>query len=119
MRLKAFGITLLILACTISCSTSPKLGKDIQPNSLKDGIFEGTYKHGPNEADVRVTIENQRLVKVEIIRHDAWKGKKANDIIPGRIVEKQSTRVEAVSGATNSSYVIMNAVQNALDKAVQ
>ncbi len=35
--------------------------------------------------------------------------------IPGMIVEAQRADVDAVSGATNSSRVIMNAVQNALD----
>ena len=45
------------------------------------------------------------------------RGKKAELIIPGRIIEKQSTDVDAVSGATNSSHVIMNAVQKAIEKA--
>ncbi len=33
------------------------------------------------------------------------------------ILEKQSADVDAVSGATNSSHVIVNAVQQALNKA--
>ncbi len=36
-----------------------------------------------------------------------------------RIIETQSTRVDVVSGATNSSRVIMNAVQKAIEKAYQ
>jgi uncharacterized protein with FMN-binding domain len=36
-----------------------------------------------------------------------------------RIIAQQSTRVDAVSGATNSSRVIMNAVQRAIEKAYQ
>jgi uncharacterized protein with FMN-binding domain len=47
----------------------------------------------------------------------SWKGDKANDIIPQRIIAEQSTAVDAVSGATNSSRVIINGVQKALEKA--
>ncbi|GAK56987.1 hypothetical protein U27_03951 [Candidatus Vecturithrix granuli] len=42
---------------------------------------------------------------------------KTEPIIPQRIIENQSTAVDSVTGATNSSTVIMNAVQNALEKA--
>ena len=40
-------------------------------------------------------------------------------IIPERIIENQSTDVNVVSGATNSSIVIMNAVQRAVENAYQ
>jgi fumarate reductase flavoprotein subunit len=38
-------------------------------------------------------------------------------IIPNRIIEKQSTKVDSVSGATLSSVAIMNAVEDAVKKA--
>lgn len=84
---------------------------------LVDGVYEGSYKGGPNKAVVKVTIEDQKIVGIEIVEHDAWKGKKAEPIIPQRIMENQSTAVDSVTGATNSITVIMNAVQKALEKA--
>ena len=54
---------------------------------------------------------------LKVVEHTARKGIKAEPIIPERIIENQSTNVDAVSGATNSSYVIMNAVQKAVEKA--
>ncbi len=89
----------------------------MEPARLTDGIYEGQFKVGPNYAEVKVTIEGQKIVHIEIVKHDAWKGKKAEPIIPQRIIEKQSTDVDAVTGATNSSHVIMNAVQKAIEKA--
>jgi uncharacterized protein with FMN-binding domain len=44
-------------------------------------------------------------------------GGPAEEIIPARIIEKQSTNVDAVSGATMSSDAIMNAVQFAIEEA--
>lgn len=45
------------------------------------------------------------------------RGDKANEVIPQRIVNEHSTDVDEASGATNSCRVLMNSVQEALDKA--
>ena len=52
-----------------------------------------------------------------MLQHQAWRGVIAEATIVERIIASQSTKVDAVSGATNSSRVIMNAVQNAIEKA--
>ena len=122
---KRFGsqiFSLLTLALLfyffLGCTMSPIRGGEIEQKRLVDGVYEGSYRHGPNSATVRVTISQGKIADIEMIKHFAsWKGKKANDIIPQRIVAQQSTDVDAVSGATNSSRVIMNAVQEALEKA--
>jgi uncharacterized protein with FMN-binding domain len=82
-----------------------------------DGVYEGSYRSGPVKARVRVSIEDQRIFNIELLEHRTWKGKEAEAIIPDRIVQELSTEVNVVSGATRSSRVIMNAVQNAVDKA--
>jgi uncharacterized protein with FMN-binding domain len=86
---------------------------------LADGVYEGRDKAGPNKAVVKVRVQDGKIIEIEIVKHRAWKGKKAELIIPGRIIERQSTKVDAVTGATNSSRVIMNAVQKAVEKAYQ
>jgi uncharacterized protein with FMN-binding domain len=86
---------------------------------LVDGVYEGSYRSGPVKARVRVAIQDQRISNIQLIAHSTWKGKAAEAIIPDRIVQEQSTEVNGVSGATRSSRVIMNAVQNAVDKARQ
>jgi len=108
---------LIFIGLFSACKITPTIGGPVDAAKLTDGVFEGEFKGGPNKARVRVTVENQKITKVEILEHDAWKGKKANPIIPGRIVEKQSTTVDAVTGATNSSNVLMNAVQKGIEKS--
>ena len=44
-------------------------------------------------------------------------GGPAEEVVPARIIEQQSTSVDAVSGATMSSYAIMNAVESAIEGA--
>ncbi|MDJ0766479.1 MAG: FMN-binding protein [Myxococcota bacterium] len=110
---------LLLLLGGGACGAAKIIGGPVQIGKLKDGVYQGSDRNGPNKAVVEVTIENQKIVEVKIIQHNAWKGKKADPIIPKRIIDHQSTHVDAVSGATNSSNVIMNATQKAIDQAYQ
>ncbi len=118
---KAFYLIILAVGLILSssgCQIAPLMGAPVEPEGLKDGVYEGEYKKGINKAVVKVIITDDRIVEIELVKHTAsWIGKKANEIIPQRIVEQQSTQVDAVSGATNSSRVIMNAVQKAIEKA--
>lgn len=118
---KAFYLIILAVGLILSssgCQIAPLMGTPVGPEGLKDGVYEGEYKKGINKAVVKVIITDDRIVEIELVKHTAsWIGKKANEIIPQRIVEQQSTQVDAVSGATNSSRVIMNAVQKAIEKA--
>jgi len=119
--LKAFYL-IIFTACLIlsstGCQIAPLIGTPVVSEVLTDGVYEGEYRKGINKAVVKVTITDSRIADVELVKHTAsWIGNKANEIIPQRIIEQQSTRVDAVSGATNSSRVIMNAVQMAIEKA--
>jgi uncharacterized protein with FMN-binding domain len=112
------GIAFLICATLFfSCAPTPVIGRPVDPAKLADGTYKGSYRGGPNKAMVEVTIRDNSIVNIKIIQHQAWKGKKAEETIVERIIARQSTRVDAVSGATNSSRVIMNAVQLAIEKA--
>lgn len=109
----------LFLSCMLflSCAMTPPPESSIDPALLRDGIYEGSYRGGPNKAVVRVSIAEGKISSIEVVEHQAWRGRKAEKPIVERIIATQSTAVDAVSGATNSSRVIMNAVQNAIEKA--
>ena len=120
----AFGLQIfIVIACfvytaiLISCAPTAAIGRPVDSAKLADGTYKGSYRGGPNKAIVEVTIKDNSIVNINIIQHQAWRGKKAEETVVERIIAHQSTRVDAVSGATNSSYVIMNAVQLALEKA--
>lgn len=111
----------LLLSGTLlfSCAPTSVMGAPVNLEKMNDGVYEGSYRGGPNKASVKVTIKDKKIFNIEIVEHQAWKGKKAELPISERIIATQSTRVDAVSGATNSSHVIMNAVQKAIEKAYQ
>lgn len=121
MKKTVFSVLLFIgLICTLfsGCGKAPVTGGPVVPGRLQNGVYEGTASAWPNSAKVKVTVAAGKIAGVELVSHFAsWRGKKAEVVIPVRIIEQQSTNVDAVTGATNSSRVIMNAVQDAVEKA--
>lgn len=111
-------ISALFIGSILSgCAQTQVIGGRLDHAKLKDGTYQGSYRGGPNKASVQVTIQEGNIVDIEILEHQAWRGGIAEATIIERIIAGQSTKVDAVSGATNSSRVIMNAVQKAIDKA--
>lgn len=89
---------------------------DVDLAVAEDGIYTGSYSAFPVSAEVRVTIKNHFIVDIELLKHDNGQGQGA-EIIPEKVIEAQSLKVDSVSGATYSSKVILKAIQNAVLKA--
>lgn len=88
----------------------------------KDGIYEGTGTGFMPGLVVEVVIEQERIANVTVIDHNEQKERYWGlpvELIPQLIVESQSTDVDTVSGATMTSQGIIEAVNDALSKAIQ
>ena len=111
----ALGVFIVLF---VACSTGKTIvGGPLTSASLKDGTYDGSAKNGPVKVKVKITVSEQKITAIDLISHRTWKGVPAEGIIPSRIIETQSTKVDAVSGATMSSVAIMNAVEDAVQKA--
>lgn len=82
-------------------------------SSIKDGVYKGSFDAILVAADVSVTIEGNRIKNVKIESHKNEQGQNA-EAITDRVVSEQSIEVDTISGATNSSKVILKAIENAL-----
>lgn len=85
----------------------------INLSKVPDGNFTGAFDAIYVGAKVNVTVQNHKIVDIKIVNHKTERGQKA-EVIPQRVVQAQSLQVDAVSGATNSSKVILKAIENAL-----
>jgi len=83
--------------------------------NIPAGVYEGTYKlqNVSVSANVTVIMENHQIIDIILNEHINHRGESAN-IIVDRIIDTQALEVDVVSGATQSSKVIMKAVENAL-----
>ena len=86
---------------------------EIDLTKVVDGVYEGQCDTGVVQARVQVTVRDHRMESIELLEHENGRGTPAEAIL-SQMVQKQTTEVDAVSGATCSSKVIRKAVENAL-----
>ena len=81
-----------------------------------DGTYAGKAKGRNGELAVSVTVSGGKIASVVVTKHEETPGVADPAItgIPAAIVKAQSTKVDAISGATLTSDAIKNAVDNAL-----
>ena len=79
---------------------------------LLDGVFRGESSF----VTVDVTVKDGKMTKIEIVHHGGGGEKYARMVTPliNEMIEKQSTEVDAVTGATVSSKNLKQAVENAI-----
>ncbi|UCD90482.1 MAG: hypothetical protein JSW04_03305, partial [Desulfobacterales bacterium] len=77
MALRSVLLVLLTLSLIIGCAAAKIVGGPILENSLKDGIYNGKASVGPVKILARVTIQNQRITNIRLLKHRAWKGRVA------------------------------------------
>lgn len=96
-----------------------KLAKVSETGNWKDGTYTGSAQGFGGPVKVKVTVKNGKIKKIQIVSASGETGSyfaKAKALLPA-IVKKQTTNVDAVSGATYSSNGIIRAVRKALGKA--
>ena len=102
-------------------SDSQAIDEDSISGAYKDGECFGKASAYNGNVEVKVTISGGKITAIDIVKtkddeeyfFDAQK-----KVIP-EILEKQSTDVDAVAGATTSSEGIAHAVEKALEQAKQ
>ena len=87
--------------------------EQIDATNIPDGKYQGEYDAGYIFARVEVTVAEGKIQDILLLEHKNERGSAAENILSD-ILGEQVLPVDAVSGATNSSKVIMKAVENAL-----
>lgn len=87
--------------------------KGVNLSKIEDGLYEGKYKSFPISVEVNVSVKDHVIDDIKILKHINGQGAAAEKITES-IIKSQSLEVDAVSGATYSSKVIVKAVEDAL-----
>lgn len=110
------GIAAAVFALLGSCATQATPPKTPNISLIKDGSYEGSAKKFPVSVRVRTEVAGGRIVSIEILKHFNGKGEAA-ERITDEVIAKQSVEVDAISGATHSSGVILKAIEASLSSA--
>jgi len=124
--MRRFIMVLSLLSLIVSVSSCFELKKlreyrriineieieDVDLTGLSDGVYHGSQDALLVSAEVWVTISGNEITNIEL-KHDHGRGEKAESIID-TVQEKQTLKVDLITGATSSSKVILKAIENAL-----
>ncbi len=80
---------------------------------FEDGIYTGSYSAFPISVKLQLTLKDHKIIEIILREHLNGQGAGA-EVITDKIIETQSLEVDAVTGATFSSKVILKAVEDAL-----
>jgi uncharacterized protein with FMN-binding domain len=88
---------------------------DVEFSKVKDGAFRGDFTYGNFTYEVEVTVQEHKISRINILRNrsDSDYARKAEGVTD-RVINAQSLKVNAVTGATTTSKALLKAIQNAL-----
>ena len=84
---------------------------------IHDGIYYGSFDAILVSADVQVTVIDHKITEI-ILEHKNDRGAGA-EVITDDVIMQQSLKIDTISGATNSSKVILKAIENALESGLE
>ncbi len=121
--LMAFVLAFTLIGCSGKNSdTKPADNQSADTTEtarFKAGTYEGTAKGLGGDVVATVVLSDNKIEEITVVgdKETEGIGTAAIETLPGLIVEKQSTQVDAVSGATVTSNAIIEAVTVALESA--
>jgi uncharacterized protein with FMN-binding domain len=110
-----------LAVCLALCASFALVVSCAPAGKWQNGTWQGRAEGLHSDIAVTVTVEKGRIAGVKIDQQGETSGVAdlAFTRIPEEIVKAQSTKVDAVAGASISSKAIMAAVEDALTKAVK
>lgn len=108
-----FGIKYLISVNTYKEEVKKISIKGVDLEKVRNGQYMGSCDVGYIKAVVKVQVKDHKIMSIKLIEHKNERGKKA-EVILGKVIKAQSVKVDTITGATNSSKVILRAIESAL-----
>ena len=115
---------LSIVGCTQQTQTPPPVTEEKpepveEEKPLINGSFEGTSSGMQGPITAKITVKDSKITAIEFTENKETANVTvvAFERIPAQIIENQSLSVDAVTGATLSSFGIIGAVTNAAKAA--
>lgn len=101
-------------------TTVPAVPQETGKFPYPDGVYTGSGEGYGGTTKIELTLKNGTIQKIHVVSNEDDESffKRAETLI-SLVIQRQSTDVDAVSGATFSSEGILEAIQEALEAAKQ
>lgn len=88
----------------------------INISQLKDGVYKGKYNGGRWSNEVNVTLKNKKTAQIAIVKRVVFEKTEVSRELINKVIKKQDTNVDVISGATVTSKAYLKSIENALSK---
>lgn len=104
----------------LPATTVPAVPQETGKFPYPDGVYTGSGEGYGGTTKIELTLKNGTIQKIHVVSNEDDEAffKRAETLI-SLVIQRQSTDVDAVSGATFSSEGILEAIQEALEAAKQ
>lgn len=119
LKSAALGVTgFAALGALGGCASDSKANTSQEPE-LQQGCFSATASGAKGDITAYVTLDNGKITSVAAgPNEESWgPGTQAIELLSKQVVDKQSFRIDTISGATLTSMGYLAAIEAALDKA--
>lgn len=115
-------IVVLVIGAVVAVTAGLSEGENVMVAGIDlsdtiDGDYVGSYEQGRWSNTLTVHVKDHRIMGIDIDK-DVFAPSLTNcsNEVFRRVMEKQDTRIDAVSGATVTTKAYLKAVENALEK---
>jgi uncharacterized protein with FMN-binding domain len=81
---------------------------------LNDGIYVGSFVSGRWTNEVAVTIKENQINKIKIIRDVSFPIERVKEELFNRVLQEQKVDIDVIAGATVTCKAYLKAIENAL-----
>ena len=106
-------------ATTEAATEAPAGTESAEGIHYTPGTYTGTAAGRGGDITVEVTVTEDAITAIDVVEHQETPGISDYPLteLPAQIIEYQSLNVDSVTGATLTSYGVVQAVTNALEQA--
>jgi len=114
-------IIIILAGAFIFISNGLEAGKNLVVNSvsaagLEDGTYKGKYDGGRWTNEVNVSVAGGKITKITAVKTVMVENKETTEALFKEVINKQSTAVDVISGATVTCKAYLKSIENALSK---
>jgi uncharacterized protein with FMN-binding domain len=110
----------LLAAAVAACGAKKKPNeiplKKVDLSSISDGVYTGEYVQGNTTYQVETTVRAHRITEIEVLQNKKTEYAKKAEAVTEKVILKQNTAVDGVTGATKTSRALQKAIENSLLK---
>lgn len=84
--------------------------------TLADGTYDGEYSAGRWTNKIRVTVKDHKITGIDNVKDVTFVKPELTKQLFDKVMEKQNTDIDIISGATVTSKAYLKSIENALTK---